>query len=64
MSLPVDLGVDGSVGIWHETYKMAPGGYENAYVNMPPFSLGRAGKLQEAKGDLKSNTDRLRANVK
>jgi hypothetical protein len=58
------IGTDGSVGIWHETYKMAQGGYENVYVNMPPFGLGRAGTLQEAKGDLKSASDRLRANVK
>jgi GH15 family glucan-1,4-alpha-glucosidase len=58
------VGTNGSVGIWHETYKIAPGGYENVYVNMPPFGLGRAGKLQEAKGDLKSASDRLRANVK
>jgi hypothetical protein len=27
------------------------GAYENVYVNMPSFGLGRAGKLQEAKGD-------------
>ena len=58
------IGVDGSVGIWHETYQVSPGGYENVYVNMPPFGLGRAGKLQEAKGDLKSASDRLRANMK
>ena len=58
------IGTDGSVGIWHETYKVAPGGYENVYVNMPPFGLGRAGNLQEAKGDLKSAGDRLRANIK
>lgn len=58
------IGTDGSVGIWHETYKIAPGNYENIYVNMPPFGLGRAGKLKEAKGDLKSAGDRLRTNVK
>jgi hypothetical protein len=58
------IGTDGSVGIWHETYKIAPGGYENVYVNMPAFGLGRAGTLREAKGDLKSASDRLRANVK
>ena len=57
------IGTDGSVGIWHETYKVAPGGYENVYVNMPPFGMGRAGKLQEAKGDLKSAGDRLRTNI-
>jgi len=45
------IGTDGSVGIWHETYKIAPGAYENVYVNMPSFGLGPAGKLQEAKGD-------------
>jgi hypothetical protein len=57
------IGIDGSVGIWHETYKVAAGGYENVYVNMPRFGLGRAGNLQEAKGDLKSAGDRLRANI-
>ena len=58
------IGSDGTVGIWHETYKVAPGNYENIYVNMPPFGLGRAGNLHEAKGELKSAGDRLRANVK
>jgi hypothetical protein len=58
------IGVDGSVGIWHETYQIAPGAYENVYVNMPPFGLGRAGVLREAKGELKSAGERLRANVK
>jgi hypothetical protein len=58
------IGTDGSVGIWHETYKVAPGNYENIYVNMPPFGLGRAGDLHEAKGELKSAGERLRANVR
>jgi Domain of unknown function (DUF4188) len=58
------IGTDGSVGIWHETYKIAPGSYENIYVNMPPFGLGRAGDLHEAKGELKSAGERLRANVR
>jgi hypothetical protein len=57
------IGTDGSVGIWHETYQAAPGGYENVYVNMPAFGMGRAGTLREAKGDLKSAGDRLRANI-
>lgn len=35
----------GSVGIWHETYKISDGSYENIYVNMPKFGLGKAGKL-------------------
>lgn len=44
------IGTDGSVGIWHETYCIAPGGYESIYVNMPPFGLGRAGQLASAVG--------------
>jgi Domain of unknown function (DUF4188) len=31
----------GAVGIWHETYVVKPGGYENIYGNMPAFGLGR-----------------------
>jgi hypothetical protein len=34
------------VGIWHETYMIQPGQYENVYHHMPPFGLGRAGKLE------------------
>jgi hypothetical protein len=33
------------VGIWHETYVIRPGSYENIYNNMPPFGLGRVGSL-------------------
>jgi hypothetical protein len=32
-----------AVGVWHETYSVS--GHETIYVNMPPFGLGRAGKL-------------------
>ena len=55
------IGVDGSVGIWHETYAATSGSYENVYVNMPPFGLGRAGKLHQALGARKSATCRLDA---
>jgi hypothetical protein len=44
------VGTDGSVGIWHETYKASPGSYESIYVNMPAFGLGKAGALHPAKG--------------
>ncbi len=44
------VGTDGSVGIWHETYAVSPGTYENIYVNMPPFGLGKAGSMQSATG--------------
>ncbi len=36
---------NGAVGIWHETYRISPGAYENVYVNMPAYGLGRAGAL-------------------
>jgi hypothetical protein len=37
-----------AVGIWHETYKVSPGLYENIYVNMPSFGLGKVGRLLTA----------------
>jgi hypothetical protein len=46
------VGTDGSVGIWHETYRVAADGYENVYVNMPLFGLGRAGTVQPARGGM------------
>lgn len=55
-------GTDGSVGIWHETYAVSPGSYENIYVNMPPFGLGRAGSLQPTAGGRQSAAGRLSAN--
>lgn len=36
------IGKDGSVGIWHETYQVAAGGYEAIYGNMPRFGLAAA----------------------
>jgi hypothetical protein len=36
------IGSDGSVGIWHETYQVAPGAHESIYVNMPIFGLAAA----------------------
>ena len=36
------VGKDGSVGIWHETYSVAAGGYETIYANMPRFGLAAA----------------------
>jgi hypothetical protein len=54
------IGTDGSVGIWHETYAVSPGCYENIYVNMPPFGLGKVGSLQPATGGRQSAATRLR----
>lgn len=55
------VGTDGSVGIWHETYLASPGSYENVYVNMPPFGLGKAGSLYPASGAKQSAAGRLNA---
>jgi len=54
------VGTDGSVGIWHETYQVSQGSYENVYVNMPAFGLGKVGPLAEAAGSLKSASGRMR----
>jgi hypothetical protein len=55
------VATNGSVGIWHETYAASPGTYENIYVNMPLFGLGKAGTVQLAAGGRQSAADRLRA---
>jgi Domain of unknown function (DUF4188) len=39
------VGNNGDVGIWHETYIVKRGNYENVYSNMPAFGLGRVGTL-------------------
>jgi hypothetical protein len=54
------VGTDGAVGIWHETFFVAAGNYESVYVNMPPFGLGRAGKLEAAVGRKHSAADRFK----
>ena len=52
------------VGVWHETYAISPGRYENIYVNMPPFGLGKCGKVVPASGTLSSAQGRVQANGK
>jgi hypothetical protein len=53
------VGTSGDVGIWHETYVVAPGTYENIYANMPAFGLGKAGALSPASGKRFSARERL-----
>ncbi|MBT9494908.1 MAG: DUF4188 domain-containing protein [Paucibacter sp.] len=55
------VGTDGTVGIWHESYAVGPGRYENVYVNMPAFGMGRAGELSPARGHMTSAEQRLNA---
>lgn len=45
------VGTGGDVGIWHETYLVRPGQAESIYVNMPPYGMGAAGALHEARGE-------------
>lgn len=35
------IGTDGTVGIYHETYKIRSGEYEGVYGNMPRYGLGK-----------------------
>ena len=55
------VGGDGSVGIFHETFQVQPGGYEAVYANMPVFGLASAfahervsGRRDTARGRLAS----------
>ena len=51
------------MGIWHETYLINPGQYEAIYSGMPPFGLGKVGKLVQASGARERASDRLKAEV-
>lgn len=54
------VGTSDRTGIWHETYLVRAGEYEAIYGNMPPFGLGKAGRLvplsesSSARGRLKT----------
>ena len=54
-----NIGSNGDVGIWHETYLSKPGKYESVYNNMPKFGLAKAMIAVPAKGHYKSARDRL-----
>lgn len=49
----------GDVGIWHETYLVRAGEYENVYSGMPPFGLGRVARLVPATGNREAARQRL-----
>jgi hypothetical protein len=55
------IGNDGTVGIYHESYRIGPGQYENVFVNMPPTLLGDCATLVEAKGRLATAAGRMAA---
>jgi hypothetical protein len=47
-----------SVGIWHETYLVRPGGFETVYANMPAFGLAEA--TEQVKIDRTTSSSRQR----
>jgi hypothetical protein len=49
------------VGIWHETYVVKAGNYEAVYSGMPPYGLGKAGKLVAATGNREAARSRMNA---
>jgi fumigallin biosynthesis monooxygenase-like protein len=48
-----------NVGIWHETYGIHAGSYETVYSGMPPFGLGKAGRLVPASGARETARQRM-----
>ena len=55
------VGSNGDVGIWHETYAIEGGRYENVYNNMPRYGLGAAGVLKDAVGGRQAARARMGA---
>jgi hypothetical protein len=53
------IGGNGAVGIWHETYTVAPGQYESIYANMTRFGLGAAVEHVPAAGRMDSARSRM-----
>lgn len=53
----------GDVGIWHETYLIKAGQYEAVYSGMPPYGLGKVGKLIAATGNRDAARSRIAAVV-
>jgi hypothetical protein len=49
----------GDVGIWHETFRVRAGDYEAIYSGMPPFGLGKIGRLIDATGSRESARQRM-----
>lgn len=53
------IGKNGDVGIWHETYRIEPGKSESVYVNMPAFGLAKAVGTKPASGTHATAAGRL-----
>lgn len=57
------VGSDGTVGIWHETYQIAPGQYEVLYGNMPRFGLAAATAPIPATGHYQNARSRIASSL-
>ena len=57
------VGSNGDVGIWHETYVIGPGQYENIYNNMPPYGLGACSPIVDAVGARQAARQRVKESV-
>nr|WP_205524726.1 DUF4188 domain-containing protein [Paenibacillus sp. ALJ109b] len=53
------VGSDGSVGIYHETYKAQSGSYETIYANMPKFGLAKVSNHVPATGRKETSRRRM-----
>ena len=53
----------GDVGIWHETYRVAPGNYECIYGGMPRFGLAKAARHLSISESRDSARDRMAASA-
>jgi hypothetical protein len=51
----------GDVGIWHETYLIRAGEYENIYSGMPLMGLAKAAQLADVSGEAEAARGRLGA---
>ncbi len=54
-----NIGSNGDVGIWHETYLSKQGSYESVYNNMPKFGLAKAMNCVPATGKYQSANERI-----
>jgi hypothetical protein len=54
-----EIGSNGDIGIWHETYLVRAGEYECIYNNMPLRGLAKAAKHLDATGAARSAAGRL-----
>lgn len=54
-----NVGSNGDVGIWHETFLVREGAYECVYNNMPRFGLAKAGEHMPATGKRQTAAGRM-----